>query len=180
MIITRNYRLRTWLRAIKGSFLLIGSLLTGSVSAQTVGQLADRVAIAEQVARYSYAADGKDLEAFLALYTEDAVWKSIPPGQTEPNMIMHNREEIRTFSADRYKQNAGIRTGHHQSGLLFTELTADTAKTQNMVLVTQQGAEDAAPRVVVSGVYYDTWKKTAAGWLITSRTLHMEPLPLTE
>jgi hypothetical protein len=34
--------------------------------------------------------------------------------------------------------------------------------------------------VVVSGVYYDTWKKTGAGWLITTRTLRLVPLPLTQ
>jgi len=91
---------------------------------------------------------------------------------------MKSRAEIRKFSEGN-KQNANIRTGHHQSGLLFTELTGDTAKTQNMILVTQQGPDDAAPRVVLSGVYYDTWKKTADGWLMTTRTLRMAPLPLT-
>ena len=178
MIMTCKHPRQSRLRIIGSSFLLLSTLLAGAVSAQTAGQLADRAAIAEQIARYSFAADAKDLEAFLALYTEDAIWKSIPPGQTEPNMIMHNREEIRTFSVDLYQRNAGVRTGHHQSGLLFMELTETTASTQNMILVTQQGPNDPAPTIVVSGVYYDTWKKTPAGWLIATRTLRMEPLPL--
>ncbi|MBF8269818.1 MAG: hypothetical protein HW386_1527, partial [Gammaproteobacteria bacterium] len=38
---------------------------------------------------------------------------------------------------------------------------------------------DAAPVVFVAGVYYDTWKKTTAGWQITTRTMRLEPLPLT-
>ena len=179
MIITSTYLRHTCLRVLGHCFLLISALLTATAYAQSDGQLADRVAIAEQVARYSYAADGKDAKAFAALFTEDAVWKLIPAGATEPSIMMKSREEIRKFSEDGNKQNANVRTGHHQSGLLFTELTANTAKTQNMIMLTQQGAEDAAPRVVVFGVYYDTWKKTASGWLMATRTLRMAPLPIT-
>ena len=143
---------------------------------QTLQQLADRIAIAEQVARYSYAADGKDLKAFTALFTADAVWKIMPPGAAEPSVILKSRDEIRKFSEDLYKRNAHIRTGHHQSGLLFTDLTATTARTQNMILVTHQGPDDKTPQIAASGVYYDTWSKTDAGWLIKSRTLRMVPL----
>ena len=161
-----------------GLFLLL--LTGGAASAQTGDQLADRLAIAEQVARYSYTADAKDLEGFISLFTPDAFWKSIPPGKTEPGIYLKSREEIRAFSADLHKKNLGMRTGHHQSGLLFTELTKDTAKTQNMILVTQQRADEGAPRVNASGIYYDTWRKTAQGWLIESRTLRMDALPLTK
>jgi len=156
--------------------MVITSSLSGA-EAQTDSQLVDRAAIAEQVARYSYAADSKDLQAFIALFTKDAVWKRIPADSEEPVTILNSREEIRKFSEDLYKRD--IRTGHHQSGLLFTELTATTAKTQNMILVTQQGPDDEAPHVAISGVYYDTWQKTESGWLIATRTLRMQPLPLT-
>lgn len=169
---------RLYLRIFSCCFLLTWPLLAAGAHGQTVQQFADRAAIAGQVARYSYAADAKDLDAFTALFTKDAVWQSIPPGTDKPDIIMRSREEIRKFSADLYKRNAKIRTGHHQSGLLFTELTATTARTQNMVLVTHQGPDDETPHIAASGVYYDTWKKTAAGWLITSRTLRMVPLPM--
>ena len=170
---------RSCIRVFIRFFLLTCSLLTAAAYGQTIQQFTDRAAIAAQVARYSYAADGKDLEAFTALFTEDAVWQSIPPGTDKPSIIMHSREEIRKFSEDLYKRNANVHTGHHQSGLLFTELTATTARTQNMVLVTHQGPDDETPHIAASGVYYDTWKKTSAGWLITTRTLRMVPLPLS-
>ena len=168
---------RSLLHIVAYNMVFICSL--SAAGAQTDPQLADRAAIAEQVARYSYAADGKDLDAFIALFTEDAVWQSIPPGTEEPSIIMKSRDEIRKFSQDLYQRNADIRTGHHQSGLLFTELTVNTAKTQNMILVTQQGPEDEAPRITASGVYYDSWRKTDSGWLIAARTLRMVPLSLT-
>lgn len=162
-------------------FLMIILLLPCSANAQASANLNDRIAIAEQIARYSYAGDAHDLEGFMALFTEDAVWKSIPAGQTEPVFELETREAIRKFSADRNRRQklAGIRTCHHQSGLLFLELTETTAKTQNMILATSQGPDDSAPRIAISGFYYDTWRKTDKGWLIETRTLHRDPLPIT-
>jgi len=64
--------------------------------------------------------------------------------------------------------------------LLFTELTEDIAKIQTISLVTTQGPDDPAPQIVIFGVYYDTWRKTAEGWLIKTHTLRMDALPLTE
>ena len=90
---------RSCIRVFIRFFLLTCSLLTAAAYGQTIQQFTDRAAIAAQVARYSYAADGKDLEAFTALFTEDAVWQSIPPGTDKPSIIMHSREEIRKFSA---------------------------------------------------------------------------------
>ena len=165
-------------RYTRFGLLAISLLLAAGVSAQNVQQLTDRAAIAEQIARYSYAADGKDANAFAALFAEDAVWKMFPAGAAEPSITLNSRAEIRKFSEDLNKQNPDARTGHHQSGLLFTELTANTATTQNMILVAQQGPKDESPHIVVSGIYYDTWIKTRAGWLIKSLTLRMQPLPL--
>lgn len=176
----RKYPHNFYLRFNRCSFILFILLLADSAFAQSIDQIADRLAIAEQVARYSYTADAKDLDAFISLFTEDAVFMVILPGQTEPDTRLESREAIRKYSTDLYKQNPGMRTGHHQSGLLFIELTENTAKTRNMNLVTTQGPDDPAPQIVVSGVYYDTWRKTAEGWLIETRTLRMETLPITE
>jgi len=173
----RLARLSGW-RLTRLLLIAISLLLAGSVSAQNVQQLADRAAIAEQIARYSYAADGKDANAFAAVFAEDAVWKMYPAGAPEPSITLNSRTEIRKFSEDLNKQNPDARTGHHQSGLLFTELTANTATTQNMILVTQQGPKDESPHIVVSGIYYDTWIKSKTGWRIKSLTLRMQPLPL--
>ena len=134
-------------------------------------QQADRQAITDQIARYSYLADARDLDGFLALFTEDAVWQSFPPDQTEPAVTLGSRDAIRDYSVELYKRNT--RTGHHQSGVLITELKATTAKSQNMILVTHQGPDDDTPRIALFGVYYDTWRKTEKGWLISSRTMRM-------
>ena len=147
-----------------------------ALEAQSTTEVLDRIAIADAVAKYSYTADARDLEGFLSLFTDDAVWKSYPAGSDEPATVLDGREAIREFSLNLYQQNAGIRTGHHQSGLLFTALTGDTASTQNMILLTRQAPGEDSPAVTVFGVYYDTWRKTPQGWRIATRTLRQQPL----
>lgn len=173
-----DYTLR---QVIGFHFLIIILLFPCSVHAQTSANLNDRIAISEQIARYSYTADAHDLEGFIDLFTEDAVWKAIPAGQTDPALLLETRDGIQKYSADNHRrlELAGIRSRHHQSGLLFVELTETTARTQNMILATQQGPEDSAPQIVISGFFYDTWRKTDKGWLIETRTLRMDPLPIS-
>ena len=43
--------------------------------------------------------------------------------------------------------------------------------TENMALITHQTAEDRVPFISGSGVYRNTWKKTAEGWRIAKRLL---------
>jgi hypothetical protein len=44
------------------------------------------------------------------------------------------------------------------------QLTAESAQTRIMVLITHQGIMEAAPRPTASGVYHDQWRKAPAGW----------------
>src|SRR5437867_12246998 len=66
---------------------------------------------------------------------------------------------------------------HYQSGLLFDELTSDSALTRTMVLVTHQGVAEAAPRPIISGVYHDQWRKTHTGWRLAHRAAHVDGDP---
>jgi uncharacterized protein (TIGR02246 family) len=119
--------------------------------------LEDKLAIQEVIARYAYTWDAKDADGVANLFTEDAVWEMIAPGDTWPSHRMESR--------------AAIRTRHHQSGTVFDELSAATARTLTMVLVTHQGPVDLAPRSHRSGVYHDQWRKTPEGWKLVRRTL---------
>ena len=66
---------------------------------------------------------------------------------------------------------------HYQSGLLFDELTSDSALTRTMVLVTHQGVAEATPRPIISGVYHDQWRKTHTGWRLAHRAAHVDGDP---
>ena len=138
----------------------------------------DKLAIHEIIAQYSYAYDGRDAEGFARLFVEDGVFEIFIPGKTSASVRLQSRTEIRGWAAQRLQERSGRFTSrHYQSGILFDELTSDSARTRTMVLVTHQGLAEAAPRPTVSGVYHDRWRKTHAGWRLAHRAAHVDRDP---
>src|SRR2546426_2394248 len=112
----------------------------------------DKLAIQEIIAQYSYTYDGKDAEGFAQLFVEDGVFEVFVPGKTTASLRLHSRTEILEWATQRLRERTGRFTSRHfQSGLLFDELTSDSALTRTMVLVTHQGVAEAAPRPTISG-----------------------------
>jgi len=137
--------------------------------------LADKLAIQEVIARYSYTYDAQDAEGFAALFTEDAVWERYAWGATHPEMRLVSRAAIRTWAAQRLHERRGRFTSrHYQSGVLFEALTSEAAQTRTMVLITHQGMTETAARLTASGVYYDQWRKTQEGWQLAHRILRRD------
>jgi hypothetical protein len=93
---------------------------------------------------------------------------------------LESRAAINAWATQRLHARRGRFTSrHYLSGTLFEALTADSARTRTMVLVTHQDFTEAAPRPVASGVYHDQWRKTPEGWRLVRRRLHhdtREPL----
>ena len=141
-------------------------------------RIEDKLAIQEIIAQYSYAYDSKDAEGFAQLFVEDGVFEVFVPGKTTASVRLHSRTEIREWAAQRlHARNGRFTSRHYQSGILFDELTPDSALTRTMVLVTHQGVAAAAPRPTVSGVYHDQWRKTHAGWRLAHRAAHVDRNP---
>jgi ketosteroid isomerase-like protein len=133
--------------------------------------LDDRLAILECIARYSYAYDGKDADAFANHFTEDGVWELFDTGATSPAARIETRPAIREWVSALHERLGAIVTRHFQSGTLFDELTPTTARTRTMLLVTHQHGMDRTPRPTRSGVYHDEWRKTPDGWRLAHRVL---------
>ena len=134
--------------------------------------LEDKLAIQEVITRYSYTWDSKDAAGVADLFVEEGRWEAFRADEAQPYVRLESRAALREWAAQRYQGLlAGIRTCHHQSGLLFDVLTADRARTRTMLLLTHQGAADAAPRLVMSGGYVDEWYKTPEGWRFVHRAL---------
>ena len=135
----------------------------------------DKLAIHEMIAQYSYTYDSKDAEGFARLFAEDGVFEIFVPGKTSASVRLESRTEIRTWAVQRLQERSGRFTSrHYQSGILFDEVTSDSALTRTMLLVTHQGVAEAAPRPAVSGVYHDQWRKTHAGWQLAHRAAHVD------
>jgi ketosteroid isomerase-like protein len=129
----------------------------------------DKLAIHEMIARYSYAYDGKESEAVAQLFVEDGIFEVIVPGKPSPTVRLSSREAICDWAKQRFQLNTSSQARHYQSGVLFDELTAETASARTMLLLTRQNASDAAPVVHLTGIYHDKWRKTREGWRLVHR-----------
>jgi hypothetical protein len=139
-----------------------------------VFSLEDRTAILELIANYAYMWDGKDVDGFGALFTEDAVMERYYNGESTPVRRGETRARIRSVAVESFAGRLeGVQTRHHQNSTVLIEVHTDWARGKTMFLVTHQRADEATPRLMVSGVYQDTFVKTADGWRFGRRELHL-------
>ena len=132
----------------------------------------DQLAIQQAIAAYSYTFDSGDAKGWADLFSEDAVWEFFASGEMQPSVRLEGRDELRKFAEDRNRQRPeGVRSYHHQSCTAFEELTADSARTRVMLILTVQAAQESSARVLTTGVYHDQWRKTPQGWRLAHRAL---------
>jgi hypothetical protein len=116
-------------------------VLSGLASAQT-DSIEDRLEMESVIARYSFAWDFLDAEAFAKLFTEDAVWEMYAFDADDPVRQYQGREEIRGFAEERKTRLPGIKSAHHQSGLMVLEMSEFAARSHNMLIITQQSVDE--------------------------------------
>jgi len=140
--------------------------------------LSNRLTIAETLTQYPYRWDSKDTQSFADLFTENAVverWR-------KDTLIEGSRLQGKTAIFE-YAENAHTgrlanrQTRHHFSNLVFLELSARNAVTENMALITHQTAEDVVARISSSGIYRISWEKSAGVWKIAKRILYVDSSP---
>ncbi|MBI4497266.1 MAG: nuclear transport factor 2 family protein [Chloroflexi bacterium] len=140
--------------------------------------IADRLAILDVIGKYAYTWDRKDVDGWLQLFMDDGVWEAYQPGTTEPVVRIVSQPELRTYAEQSFTVRlAAVQTRHHQTDTVFVEIGPDRAMTETMVLVTHQGAADAVPRLFLTGVYRDEWRKTEGGWQFARRALYRDSTP---
>ena len=155
--------------------ILCLDVFTTPANAQEHDLVRDRLAITDVVSQYAYRWDAKDADGFANLFTEDAVTEYRVDGElvtrNEGRLAIHN------WAIQSYEGRLADRQSrHHMSALVFIELTEDSALTENMVLVTHQVSTDAAPEILGSGIYRNTWRRTDEGWKISQRVLFFDRL----
>lgn len=129
-----------------------------------VGAVADREAIRELTARYCQAVVGEDLEALLALFTEDGALEThFPPGA--------GREDTQTSGTDAlraaYAGTAGmsLRPCVHNHVI---EVDGDEARGFCSVEIRLVQAGEA---YTAAGHYEDTFRREGDGWRFALRKL---------
>ena len=154
------------------SLVMLCSLVGSESAAAQTGAVEDRLAIEEQLAQYSYLWDSKDSAGFADLFTVDGVMERRRGGELVSGSRVVGRQAILAYAKESHQGRLADRqTRHHMSALVFLELSADRAVTENMALITHQTADDRVPFISGSGIYRNTWKKTDQGWRIAERVL---------
>ena len=152
--------------------LVFCSFFSASLSADIHATTEDRLAIAAMLAQYSYRWDSKDSSGFADLFTFDAVMERWREGTLVENSRVVGKEAIHQYAKRSHEGRLADRqTRHHFSGLVFLELTSQTAVTENMALITHQTAEAQVAFIASSGIYRNSWQKTPNGWRISKRIL---------
>jgi len=141
-----------------------------------------KLAILEQIARYSHTFDSCDVGAFAAIFSEDGVFEVYAVDAVEPELRLVGRAGIQDWVNDWCRNlKPGRRSRHHQTGTLFHTLTDESAETSTMLLSTVQLGDEPQPRVKLTGVYHDHWRRSADGWLLVHRALsHDRYAPLED
>lgn len=144
-------------------------------SAAETYNVEDRLQIMENLAQYSYRWDGKDSEGFASLFTEDGIMERQVGGELIPGSRVQGKAAILVYASRSHQGRLADRqTRHHFSAVIFLQLSADQAVTQNMALITHQIAGGNPPFISGSGIYRITWRKTQQGWKMTRRVLHSD------
>lgn len=126
--------------------------------------VADRLAIAELLARYCACADANDPDGLAACFTADCLCDYGPPG-TPPEP---GREARRAAAARDLALFAA--TSHHLSNVVIEPDGADRARVRSTVYAWHRPlAGDATWHLHAE--YHDVVVRTAAGWLLAERRL---------
>ncbi|MEM8705784.1 MAG: nuclear transport factor 2 family protein [Actinomycetota bacterium] len=137
------------------------------------GSLDDRQAIADVLAEYAYRWDRKDAAGFAELFTDDASMHWVLGGEPVDQAV-EGRAEIETYARNAHAGRIGEKQSrHHFTNHVIRALTADTAVSENMLLVTHQAPGEPI-EVKSSGWYRIEWAKLDGRWLMARRTLHVD------
>jgi gamma-hexachlorocyclohexane dehydrochlorinase len=127
--------------------------------------------LARLVSNYCHGIDRRDIDLFLSIWSEDAVYQTNTPfgdytGKTDIERGV--RETMwKAFSAT-----------HHWTVNLVTEIDGDTAT--GLSNLTQQGVLADGNALICAATYHDSFGRFDGKWLITQRVIethHFAPLP---
>jgi len=126
--------------------------------------------------RYSYTYDAKDLDGFIALFTEDAVWEVYSVGSSVPLLSLGSRDALRSFVDQRMAQlrTQGVQSRHYQTNTILTTSAPRSAQGVTMLLLTWQFSSETAARIMNTGYYRDHFVDTIDGWRFARREAYTD------
>lgn len=124
----------------------------------------DELAVRNLVARVAQYADGPDVDAYVNLFTHDAVWDM-------PGAPRQGQEEIRAGSDER-RAAGTIGPGSHTRHVVSTiAVTVDGDKATADSVWQFYAYTNAAPRLQLMGTYRDDLVRLDGEWKLAHRTI---------
>jgi hypothetical protein len=123
----------------------------------------ERQQILDLISRYSYTWDGKDAEAFTALFQENATVSTYSAGTLSSTMRSNKERLARAHERFQLFTTQGIQTRHYQTNTILERLSDGTVRGDTLFQVAWQYASEPAPKLVHSGTYRDLFAKTFVG-----------------
>jgi 3-phenylpropionate/cinnamic acid dioxygenase small subunit len=117
------------------------------------------------VVRLAHLADYGDLDEYLSLFTEDAVWDLADGSVQGTAAIRADRVHRREAGA----QGPGTHTRHVNTTLWVEVDGSDEASAHSYFLFVQ--AADTSPSLALTGRYHDTLRRTPDGWKLAHRRI---------
>ena len=131
-----------------------------------VAQLAAEAEIRNLVARMAHLADSGDLDEYITLFTDDAVWR-MPGGAAK-----EGRDDILAGAHERRRtgmQGPGTHTRHVNTTLWVRLEGPDDAVAGSYYLFLENTS--TAPAIRSTGRYEDRFRRTADGWKMAHRNI---------
>jgi ketosteroid isomerase-like protein len=127
---------------------------------------AEHIAILDLISRYSRTFDSGDVEAFAALFTEDASF-STPVGNAS------TRAGIEAWARERWDdlRRDGITPTHFQTNTVLASATLGVATGTTQLLLIWHRAATNTSEVTGVALYSDEFRKTPQGWRIHRRSI---------
>ena len=137
-----------------------------------IRRVADELEIRNVIARLGVLADLGDMDEYISLFTEDALWEmQAPPGGKPLFPAIKGNAGIRA-GAEKRRADAVSGPGTHNYHLLANttvNITGDTA-TATSYMAFVKGV-DKTPNVAMLTIYHDQFRRTSDGWKLAARMI---------
>lgn len=160
--------------AIVSGLLLKTIYISAHASGSNEISVQDRQQILDLISRYGHAWDNKDSEAWVALFTDDAILQNYGAGRllsdrrTNADRLDRAKERHAMFA------DKGIQTRHFQTNTLLTSRPDGSVSGETTFSVTWQHGGEQTPKLVHTGVYRDIYLKTASAWKFARREVRFD------
>lgn len=138
--------------------------------------LEDREEIRELIARYNFAMDLGDPDAYAECFTEDGVFLHTGSGESsETAGRREGRAALRDFCEYIFGRTKG-RLRHWNNGVQVLEGDGGTATMRSFMMGISVGVYPT-PQIFETGIYFDELRKVEGRWYLSQREFRCDPQP---